>query len=282
MIGNLRLILALTAFALVTPFFAAWQLVALGSGGRLGDGPAPRLWHRFVLKLLGMRVHRQGDIAAQRPLMLAANHISWTDIMVLGSLADIHFIAKAEVRGWPVFGALARLQRTIFVDRAARGRSAEQAREIAARMADGDPMVLFAEGTTSDGGRVLPFNATLFAGAALARGAGEDAAVWVQPVAIAYTRLHGMAMGRHQRHRLAWIGTMTLLPHMFALLREGAADVEVHFGEPLPFRAGDGRKAVARRAESQVQSLLSQALRRPAERSQKPVNRERNAVESRP
>ncbi len=282
MIANLRLAMALAAFVVVTPFFAAWQLAALASGGRLDDGTAPRLWHRFILKLLGMRVRRHGDFSHRRPLMLAANHVSWTDIMVLGSLADIHFIAKAEVRGWPVIGGLARLQRTVFVDRTARRRAAEQAGEIASRMANGDPMVLFAEGTTSDGSGVRPFNATLFSAAALARGPGEDVAVWVQPVAIAYTHLHGMAVGRHQRHHLAWIGDMTLLPHMFALLRDGAVDVEVHFGEALPFRGGDDRKAIARQARNRVQHMLSQALHGPPASAQKSVNREQNAVESRP
>ena len=119
MIGTIRLTLALLVAAVATPLLAAYQLVALKTG-LLDERPAPRLWHRLVLRLLGLRVRTVGEPAAARPLLIAANHISWTDVMVLGSLADVHFIAKSELASWPVLGTLARLQRTVFVEREAR------------------------------------------------------------------------------------------------------------------------------------------------------------------
>ena len=248
---------------MATPLLAAYQLVALKTG-LLDERPAPRLWHRLVLRLLGLRVRTVGEPAAARPLLIAANHISWTDVMVLGSLADVHFIAKSELASWPVLGTLARLQRTVFVEREARRKSGEQAGTIAERLSRGDPMVLFAEGTTSDGDRVMPFKSTLFAAAAMALkaegGAGEIA---VQPVAIAYTRLQGMPMGRLHRSHAAWIGDQSLLPHLRGLLREGAVDVEVHFGAPVAFRASENRKQVAREVETRVRSMHAAALRNP-------------------
>src|SRR5690606_12630108 len=140
-------------------------------------------------------------------------------IMVVGAAADINFVAKSEVSGWPMIGTLAHLQRTIFVEREKRGKSGEQAGEIARRMAAGDPMMVFAEGVTADGNLMLPFKSTLFGAARYAIESGAQA-VAVQPVAIVYTRLHGMPMQRQHRPHVAWIGDRLLAPHIVALLRE--------------------------------------------------------------
>lgn len=262
MIGTTRLVLVLLVIAVCTPPLAVWQWLAVRTR-LLDDHHVPRIWHRLVTRLLGIRVHVSGKPARERPLLIAANHVSWADITVLSSLTDVHFIAKSEMSGWPLIGGLARLQRSVFVERNARRRSGEQAGEIAARLTDGDPLVLFAEGSTSDGNLMLPFKTTLFAAAQMALQADGGEAIAIQPVAIAYTRLHGMPMGRFHRRHVAWIGDQTLVPHLGALLREGAIDVEVHFGEPLEFRAGTDRKAVAREVERRVRTMLAAALRDP-------------------
>ncbi len=263
MIGTIRLVLALLAAAIATPCLALWQFVALRTGW-LDERPAPRIWHRLVTKLLGMRIRVYGEIAAGRPLLIASNHVSWTDIMVLGSLADVHFIAKSELAGWPIIGTLARLQRTVFVEREKRRRSGEQAGEIGARLSNGDPIVLFAEGSTSDGNLMLPFKSTLFGAARKALEANGGRTVTIQPVAIAYTRLQGMPMGRLHRAHAAWIGERALVPHLRELLSEGAIDLEVHFGEPVVATPDADRKQIAREVERQVRTMLSAALRNPA------------------
>ena len=169
MIGTVRTGVALSGFAAATPPLMLWQALALRTG-MLDERRAPRLWHRLVVRLLGLRVHVHGSPAEGRPLLIAANHVSWTDIMALGATADVHFIAKAEVAGWPLFGRLAKLQRTVFIDRTRPRNAGEQAGAIAARLANGEPMVLFPEGTTSDGNAPLPFKSTLFAAAQMALG----------------------------------------------------------------------------------------------------------------
>lgn len=259
MFGSIRLALALAVFAAATPPLALWQMAALRSR-RLDPRRAPRLWHRLLTKLLGLRIHVHGEPVRERPLLIASNHVSWTDIMVLGAVVDVHFVAKAEVRDWPVMGPLSRLQRTVFVERGQRRRAGEQAGEIAARLAEGDPLVLFPEGTTSDGNIVLPFNSTLFAAADMALRAGGGDSLMIQPVAIAYTRLQGLPMGRRLRAHSAWIGDQTLVPHLVSLLREGAVDLEVHFGEPVAFRPGQSRKHAAREVEERVRAMLAGAL----------------------
>jgi 1-acyl-sn-glycerol-3-phosphate acyltransferase len=194
---------------------------------------------------------------------LAANHVSWTDIHVLGALGNVAFIAKSEVAEWPVIGRLSRLQGTVFVNRNHRKGTGEQAREIGARLAAGDAMILFAEGTTADGNFILPFRSPLFGSARFALRTGGTDSVLVQPVAIAYTHFHGMPMGRLLRRHSAWIGQQELLPHLVQLLREGAVDVEVCFGEPIEYRDDADRKRIAREAEAQVRAMMSRALRDP-------------------
>ena len=257
--GNARLALRLFAFAAATPPLMAWQALALRAPF-MDERRAPRLWHRMVARLIGLRIHVHGRPAEGRPLLIAANHVSWTDIMALGAVTDAHFIAKAEVAGWPVFGRLARLQRTVFVDRTRPRRAGEQAGEIAARLARGEPMVLFPEGTTSDGNTLLPFKSTLFAAAQMAM--GEESGAAIQPVAIVYTRLHGMPMSRRERMRAAWIGEQTLVPHLADLVRRGGIGVAIHFGEPVAFGPGADRKAIARQAEERVRAMMLAALRR--------------------
>lgn len=252
------------ALVLVMMTLVLWPLQALSMRR---DWPLarrlPHLWHRIALRAVGLRVTLRGSPAAGRPLLLAANHQSWADIVALGSVMPLSFIAKSDVRDWPGFGLLARLQRTVFVEREARGRTGAQADEIGERLAAGDAMVLFAEGTTSDGNRVLPFKTALFGAAQASLKRSGVEAVFVQPVSIAYTRANGMPMGCYGRPLAAWPGDVTLMPHLKSFLREGAVDVEIAFGEPIRFEASSDRKAVARRCEAACAAMLGHSLRHP-------------------
>ena len=262
MLGWIRVSFMLLLVALVTPVMALAQIFVLKTG--IGNERyLPRLWHRFVLFVLGFRLHVRGEMAQNRPLLIAANHISWTDIMVAGAVAEVNFIAKSEVSGWPMIGKLAGLQRTVFVERERKHKSGHQAGEIAQRMSDGDPMLLFAEGLTSDGNLMLPFKSTLFGAASMAVDRGEAEHVFVQPVAIVYTRFHGMPMGRLHRTHAAWIGDRLLAPHIVALLKEGAVDVELHFGEPVEYRPGVKRKDLAKEVERRVTEMFNGAISQP-------------------
>ncbi len=213
----------------------------------------PTLYHRIVLRLIGVRVIITGAPAAGRPLLLLANHCSWLDISVVGSLMPLVFVAKSEVAGWPLIGLLAKFQRTIFVDRARRHATGAVNQQIAARLADGDPVVLFAEGTSSDGNRVLPFRSALVGAAREVVAAGGT--VLVQPVAVSYVRIQGVPMGRIHRPIAAWYGDMDLAPHLMALLRQGAVDVEVRFGTPMALADDHDRKEVTRAGEADVRTL---------------------------
>lgn len=218
----------------------------------------PVLYHRFLLAALGVRVRVEGEPATGRPLLILSNHSSWLDIPVLGSRLPLFFVAKSEVEGWPLVGMLARFQRTVFVNRQRRQETGAVNREIAERLKEGDPVVLFAEGTSSDGNRVLPFR-TALVGAV--RDAFEDAdEVTVQPLSIAYVRLQGLPMGRVHRAKAAWFGDMDLAPHLLEVLRHGAIDVVMTFGPPLTIDAGHDRKSVTRESEAIVRRQLVDSL----------------------
>ncbi len=260
MINWLRVGFFLLVLLVVSGLMIPVQLLALRFDWPLRRR-LPRYWHRMALWFLGIRVHVHGALEMNRPLMIAANHASWKDILVLGSLADVAFIAKTEVASWPVFGFLARLQKTIFVVREEKRRTGEQVNEIAARMADGEIVVLFPEGTTSDGNRILGIKSSLFGAAAAALPSEEDGVVHVQPVAIAYTRVQGMPMGRYHRPIAGWPGDTGLMEHLVGVLRAGALDVDVTFGETVEFKKGDSRKALAIRTEEQLRAMLLAHLR---------------------
>ncbi len=201
-------------------------------------------------------------------MLIASNHASWVDITVVGSLMPLSFIAKSEVSGWPIFGLFAKLQRTVFVNRTRRTETAQVADAIAVRMAAGDAMVLFAEGTSNDGNCVLPFRSALLGAATRAVGEDETSKVWVQPLSVAYQGFYGLPMGRAHRPHVAWYGDMELAGHLWGIFSRGALDVVVRWGEPVLVDRTTDRKALTRRLETEVRAMTIASL------LQKPVDTE--------
>ncbi|MBW3097656.1 lysophospholipid acyltransferase family protein [Pseudohoeflea coraliihabitans] len=255
----LRLIGVGLVFLVLTLLLLPLQLLAIATGHEIRRR-LPRHWHRVMARTIGFRIAVRGAPADRRPLLLISNHVSWKDIIILGAITDVVFVAKSEVRTWPVFGWLARLQRSVFIDRQRRRTTGVQIGEMAARLTAGEILVLFPEGTTSDGNRTLPFKTALFGAATAALQAVPDRRVHVQPVSIAYLGLHGLPMGRYHRPVAAWPGDIPLAPHLLRVLQYGALDIEVCFGEPLAFDETTDRKRAARRLEAQITEMLAGSL----------------------
>ncbi|MEP1205747.1 MAG: lysophospholipid acyltransferase family protein [Rhizobiaceae bacterium] len=219
-------------------------------------GQVPALFHKLLLKIFGIRLHLEGRLIEDRPLLLVANHVSWLDIAVFGAIAPLSFIAKSEMSTWPIFGSLAKLQRTVFVRREDRRNSHQQANEIADRLTAREVMVLFPEGTTTDGNRLEPFKTSLFEAAKIALKKSPVETAVVQPAAIEYTHLHGLPLGRAKRPHVAWPGELDLPESFVPLVKAGALDVTIRLGDPIIMTETCNRKTIARDATNSIRTML--------------------------
>lgn len=256
----LRVVLRLTSIGLLTAVLIPLQALSVAFGWPIRRW-IPVFYHRTVCRLMGVRLETVGQCDSRRPLLIVANHTSWLDIPIITAVAPVVFIAKSEIAGWPLFGLLAKLQRSVFVDRQRPHKTAQVNHEIADRLVDGDPVVLFGEGTSSDGNRILPFRTALIGAAHIALAKASLEEVTVQPLAITFARHHGLPLGRHERRALAWYGGLDLWPHLIDVMRRGAVDVIVAWGEPIAFKADSDRKRIAAELEAQVRRLTAAARR---------------------
>jgi 1-acyl-sn-glycerol-3-phosphate acyltransferase len=257
----LRVILIALAFIALTLVLLPFQLIGIAFELRLRRA-IPRLYHRILCALIGVQIREVGRRSTASPVLILSNHVSWLDICVITALAPVVFVAKSEVAGWPVFGWLAKLQRTIFINRQARHQTGAATQQIADRLLGGDAVVLFAEGTSSDGTRVLPFRSSLVGAVHHALGdTTHHTHVTVQPMSLAYARFGGLPIGRALRDRVAWYGDAELMPHLLRLLASGAVDVTVSWGEAVAHDIRADRKAIARHAEKSVRRMTAAALR---------------------
>ena len=258
--AKLRAGFIVAAFLLLTILLLPVQILLVRFPGHAWKGLA-RFYHRMVCRLFGVRVTVIGT-PAKGGVLMTANHLGWLDIPILISITPLSFVAKAEVGQWALFGTLARLQQTVFIRRA-RSKAVEDRDNIRRRLLKGDMLVIFPEGTSSDGNRVLGFRSALLSASELPL--EEDAQhhirhVQVQPVSIAYVALHGMPMGRENRPFFAWYGDMELVPHLWEALQTGPIDVTVEFHRPFTIEDAGGRKELARRCETAVRNGLVRAL----------------------
>jgi 1-acyl-sn-glycerol-3-phosphate acyltransferase len=233
--GRVRAIRRLTLALLWTLLAIPVQSVLVLLPGR-GKKVFGRTYHAVLCRLIGLRVQVIGTPAAEGPTLFLSNHSSWLDILVLGGVLEAPFVAKGEIAGWPVIRTVARLGRTVFVSRS-RGTTGREADEMRARMAAGDSLILFPEGTSNDGARVLPFRSAFLAVAGAAR--------QVQPVSVVYDRLGGLPACRRDRPLFAWYGDMDLASHFWRLARRSGARVTVLLHEPVAPDSFADRKALA-------------------------------------
>lgn len=246
-----RLLSRAMVLSIVTAVLLPLQLIAVAVSKRVATW-VPTLYHRLVCHILSVHVREIGRCASARPLLIVSNHVSWLDISVITSTGPLSFIAKREVANWPVFGLLAKLQRSIFVDRERRLKSADTNREIASRLRDGDAIVLFAEGTSGDGKNVLPFRSALIGSAAQALSLSPEASqVYLQPLSVAYVGPGGEIA--------PWHGDMDLLPHLARVLRTSKIEVVLSWGAAVAYDAQTDRKAIARMLENEVRALTLRA-----------------------
>ena len=249
--ATVRLIACMAWFAVLIPVQAVNLALRLKFARKW-----PVSVYRVFNGLLGIRLSVAGKPVRQRPVLFVVNHTSYADIPVLGALLEACFVAKAEVAKWPVFGLCAKISGTVFVDRNPR-LAVRQSELLKQRLTAGDSLILFPEGTSSDGNFVLPFRSALFSAAAIR--IGEEPVV-VQPVSVAYTHLDGIPMGRHLRPFFAWYGDMDLGPHLWQLLGIGRSRVEVRFHDPVSIDRFASRKELSAWCHAVIAAGVARSL----------------------
>ena len=223
-------------YGLTTMMILPFQLLALSTCIPLRIS-IPVLHHKLITKIIGLKIDRVGDISGDKKVLFVSNHLSYLDIIILGSLVPGRFIAKSEVANWPIFGFLSKITRTIFIRRD-RKASHEQVRLIKEQLDRCEKLILFPEGTSSDGRWVLPFKSPLFDAAMLTNSI-------VQPITIRYTHLNGIPIGYSSRSFFGWYGDMDLRPHIWNALSLGIFTIEVVFHEPIRADQFSNRKKLA-------------------------------------
>ena len=208
---------------------------------------------RSLLRILRVSVEVRGCVADGSPVLLAANHISWIDVLALGSVMPFCFLAKSEVASWPILSKFTTVQGTVFVDRSRRRNILAVNRTMAGRMLAGRKVLLFPEGTTLGAVEPGPFLSSHFAAARdLLRLAPAVPVVVLQPVALGYSSA-----------RAAWIDDEALVPHVWRVLRGAPMRCTIVFGAPLPFPRPADRKAMARAARGAIVAMLAALRARP-------------------
>lgn len=238
--GRARAAAALASAALRIP---PW-MVSAGADRRSHE----RAFFQTINAGFGLSVEWHGSISPQPGTLFVMNHISWADIPVMLSMLDADFVARADLRDWPVIGRLAQRLGPVFVDRQWKGGTQGQVEAIRERLTSGRSVILCAEGTTSDGCGILPFRTSLFAAA--------DAAIAVQPVILAYLAPDGTALTPQRQREVAWIGDDDLVSGAARLARQTTLARAV-FLPPTPMESD--RKALAAYVRQQMREAYAAA-----------------------
>ncbi|MEO6137499.1 MAG: lysophospholipid acyltransferase family protein [Luteimonas sp.] len=207
----------------------------------------PRTFYRLACRLMGIVVDVHGSMHGGQTVWVA-NHLSYLDILAIGSLAKCSFVAKDDVGTWPILGRLARLWGTVFISRVSR-RAADVGKSLASALATGRSLVVFPEGTTSDGTTVLPFKSSLFETFVADPAASR---ITLQPLTVSVTSIDDHAVDVSNRDVYAYHGDASLGPHLLRFLGTSGAHVRLTFHAPLPRQPGDSRKSLATAAHAAV------------------------------
>ena len=214
----------------------------------------PEVFHGTVAKFCNMDCIVHGRRHNEPGTFYVSNHASYLDVFVLGGVIEGSFVAKSEVAGWPVFGKLAQLQNTIFLERKAQ-RAAEQVELLKQHLDNGTSLIVFPEGTSTSGDYVAPFRSSLYR-------AAEGR--MIQPVSVVYADYQGQPMNKAERDRFAWylpdskvaVPNRAFLPHFLEALGLKPSTVHIMFHDPFRMSSGADRKAIAQQCEDVVRRGL--------------------------
>ena len=198
----------------------------------------PRAYHAFLCRMFGIKIITEGRIETEGQVVYVGNHISYLDIEVIGSLLTGSFVAKKEVESWPLLGIMGKMQRTLYISRSPKD-APRETKVMLDRLEEGLPLIIFPEGTSSNGTNVLPFKSSFFE-------IFLNRNIKIQPFTISVLEVDGKSAGNDGvRDQYAWHGDMTLEPHLWSFAKGKGAVIKVTFQEPVLSTSFDNRKALA-------------------------------------
>jgi 1-acyl-sn-glycerol-3-phosphate acyltransferase len=250
--GVFRVVGFFTLIGILVPAYLIYDLIKPKDQFRI-----PMLFYRSLCRLLSFGIRVQGDVSETAPTLFAANHSSYLDIIVLGALIPASFVAKAEVARWPMIGQLGTMLRTVFIERNA-AKAAEQSTILRDLLLAKRSLILFPEGTSSDGMRVLPFKSSLFS---IAKEGMERVDLAIQPVSITCSGIGGLPIAREWRPYFAWFGDMTFTKHLWDAFCLGGFRIDVVFHPPVKAQDFNNRKSLAQYCQNQVSGGIQQSLK---------------------
>ena len=220
----------------------------------------PRLFHRALSFLTGIKIRIHGrpvSVSKDEPVLFVCNHSSYMDIPVLGAVLDGCFVAKSEVARWPFIGVMAKLQSTVFIERRT-VRAGKQREILRENLEQGKSLILFPEGTSSDGMRTLPFKSTLFS--IVEKPLDSGAHIRVQPVSVLCTEISGMPIGRSWRPYYAWYGDMTLIKHVWEIFKIASFTVDIILHDHITIKDFGDRKLLSAHCEKVIARGVDQCV----------------------
>lgn len=250
--SSLRAVIKCTLFVAVTllmflPVLLLWAVALEGLRAQL-----VRFFFQVIGRISGVRLRVEGSISPLRPLMLVANHSSYLDIFVLGSLVPLSFTPKSEIRSWPIIGFLCVLADCVFIERRPTDMQRAQT-EMGARLSNGKVLGLFPEGTTGDGFNVMPFKSGFLS-------LVEAHDLPLQPVSIAYTHIGNVPLNAENREQVAWIGEASFVTHFWHLLKFPSVQVVATLYDVERIAQYADRKALAKQCETIIRAGLMTTL----------------------
>ncbi len=256
--NSFKAFLKITAFILWSLLLVPPQVILLLFHRGKYAYTIPFLWENGVRAIFQIRFSVEGIPLRGHQVFYMSNHLSYLDVPLLGSILPASFLAKSEVKNWPVFGFLSKLQQTEFIERK-RTAIASETGKLAEKIANGRSLILFPEGTSTSGYEVEPFKSSLFT---LALGSGNED-IFLQPVTISLLKVGGKVPAtKDERDLYAWPRDldMELPPHLFRFAKTSGADLRVTFHQPVRARDFTDRKVLAKTCHDSVSNGLKAAL----------------------
>ena len=213
----------------------------------------PIVFHKFLILILGIKIKVHGSPSDHKPLVLIGNHCSYLDIIILGSILPVCFVAKSEIKNWLLFGYLAKLQNSIFIDRR-NFKTLESLKKITGSFSKKFAIIIFPEGTTNDGKKVLKFRTSLF------KMFEDNSTLGLQNFSLCYTHINSMPLDNRLRPTIAWYGGMNMISHLSRILNLSSINAMIVF-HPLSISNGIKRKHLSENSRKQVVEGINLALK---------------------